>query len=41
MAYTNTRIAAYIMPMLTLCGTMEMVWRKVSLSSARLPHMLT
>jgi len=41
MAYAHTHTASYIMPMLTLCGTMEMVWRKVSLSSARLPPMLT
>lgn len=40
-AHTYAHTASYIMPMLTLCGTMEMVWREVSLSSARLPHMLT
>jgi hypothetical protein len=41
MARAHTHTASYIMPMLTLCGTIFMVWREVSLSSARLPQMLT
>jgi hypothetical protein len=41
MTHTHSHTASYIMPMLTLRGTMAMVWSKVSLSSARLPQMLT
>lgn len=40
-AHPYTHTASYSMPMFTLCGTIFMVWREVSLSSARLPHMLT